>query len=182
MALTRFPERPNRHDLLALVLTLGLLALFLEASRESAGPFHPSPISLDPLKLPEYTLRTAFRMGVALGLEARGIPKGERLKRAREAIARLGGRADLPLLAEEEGLEVDDLFPLLEALELSGFARVEKGDVELTPAGLAWVEASLEERKVMFAEHLLRRIPLLLVYTGPFWSVEGFLKDGCSTD
>lgn len=55
---------------------------------------------------------------------------------------------------------MDDLFPLLEALELLGFARVEKGDVELTPAGLAWVEASLEERKVMFAEHLLRRIPL----------------------
>ncbi|TFU15359.1 nitrate/sulfonate/bicarbonate ABC transporter ATP-binding protein [Thermus tengchongensis] len=77
-----------------------------------------------------------------------------------EAIARLGGRADLPPLAEEEGLEVDDLFPLLEALELLGFARVEKGDVELTPAGLAWAEASLEERKVMFADHLLRRIPL----------------------
>ncbi|WP_105317496.1 ABC transporter permease [Thermus tenuipuniceus] len=65
MALTRIPERPNRHDLLALLLTLGLLALFLEASRETVGPFHPNPISLDPLKLPEYTLRTAFRMGVA---------------------------------------------------------------------------------------------------------------------
>ena len=65
MALTRIPERPNRHDLLALLLTLGLLALFLEASREAVGPFHPSPISLDPAKLPEYTLRTTFRMGVA---------------------------------------------------------------------------------------------------------------------
>ncbi|GAA6742072.1 nitrate/sulfonate/bicarbonate ABC transporter ATP-binding protein [Thermus oshimai] len=50
-----------------------------------------------------------------------------------EAIARLGGRADLPLLAEEESLEVDDLFPLLEALELLGFARVAGGDVELIP-------------------------------------------------
>ncbi|WP_243028823.1 ABC transporter permease subunit [Thermus albus] len=65
MALTRILERPNRHDLLALLLTLGLLALFLEASREAVGPFHPSPISLDPAKLPEYTLRTTFRMGVA---------------------------------------------------------------------------------------------------------------------
>ncbi|WP_018110973.1 nitrate/sulfonate/bicarbonate ABC transporter ATP-binding protein [Thermus igniterrae] len=78
-----------------------------------------------------------------------------------EAIARLGGQADLPLLAQEEGLEVDDLFPLLEALELLGFARVEKGDVALTPAGLAWAEAPLEGQKVMFAEHLLRRVPLL---------------------
>lgn len=78
-----------------------------------------------------------------------------------EAIARFGRRVDLPLLAEEEGLEVDDLFPLLEALELLGFARVERGDVELTPAGIAWAEADPEERKVMFAEHLLRQVPLL---------------------
>ncbi|GBC98562.1 Bicarbonate transport ATP-binding protein CmpD [bacterium HR17] len=78
-----------------------------------------------------------------------------------EAIARLGGRADLPLLAEEEGLEVDDLFPLLEALELLGFARVERGDVELTPAGLAWAESDAEKRKTMFAEHLLRQVPFL---------------------
>ncbi|WP_041433806.1 nitrate/sulfonate/bicarbonate ABC transporter ATP-binding protein [Thermus sp. CCB_US3_UF1] len=77
-----------------------------------------------------------------------------------ETLARLGGRVDLPLLAEEGGLEVDDLFPLLEALELLGFARVERGDVELTPAGLAWAQASPEEQKVMFAEHLLRQVPL----------------------
>ncbi|GAB5602226.1 nitrate/sulfonate/bicarbonate ABC transporter ATP-binding protein [Thermus sp. FJN-A] len=78
-----------------------------------------------------------------------------------EAIARLGGRTDLPVLAEAEGLEVDDLFPLLEALELLGFARVERGDVELTPAGQAWTEADPGERKVMFAEHLLRQVPLM---------------------
>lgn len=78
-----------------------------------------------------------------------------------EAIARFGRRVDLPLLAEEEGLEVDDLFPLLEALELLGFARVERGDVELTPAGIAWAEADPQEQKAMFAEHLLRQVPLL---------------------
>ncbi|MCH1927954.1 AAA-associated domain-containing protein, partial [Shewanella sp. C31] len=78
-----------------------------------------------------------------------------------EAIARLGGRTDLPVLAEAEGLEVDDLFPLLEALELLGFARVERGDVELTPAGQAWTEADPGERTVMFAEHLLRQVPLM---------------------
>ncbi|WP_038042556.1 ABC transporter permease [Thermus tengchongensis] len=65
MLVVRLPERPNRYDLLALVITLVLLALFLEASREAASPFQPSPISLEPRYLPEYTLRTAFRMGVA---------------------------------------------------------------------------------------------------------------------
>lgn len=49
----------------------------------------------------------------------------------------------------------------MEALELLGFARVERGDVELTPAGRAWAEADPEERKVMFAEHLLRQVPLM---------------------
>ncbi|GAA5335171.1 MULTISPECIES: ABC transporter permease [Thermus] len=59
-------ERPNRYDLLALGLTLGLLALFLRASQEAAGPFAPTPIALDPIHLPGYALRTAFRMGLAL--------------------------------------------------------------------------------------------------------------------
>ncbi|WP_041433805.1 ABC transporter permease subunit [Thermus sp. CCB_US3_UF1] len=56
----------NRYDLLALVLTLALLALLLRASAEVAGPFAPAAISLDPAQLPEYALRTAFRMGLAL--------------------------------------------------------------------------------------------------------------------
>lgn len=85
----------------------------------------------------------------------------ERLTSLAEAMAAHGGRVDLPLLAEEEGLEVDELFPLLEALELLGFARMERGDVELTPAGRAWAEATSKERQVMFAEHLLRHVPLM---------------------
>ncbi|MEZ0321399.1 MAG: nitrate/sulfonate/bicarbonate ABC transporter ATP-binding protein [Thermus sp.] len=85
----------------------------------------------------------------------------ERLMSLAEAVAAHGGRTDLPLLAEEEGLEVDDLFPLLEALELLDFARMERGDVELTPAGRAWATANPKERQAIFAEHLLRRVPLL---------------------
>jgi NitT/TauT family transport system ATP-binding protein len=95
--------------------------------------------------------------------EALRLPQAsvEALLGLAEAIARLGGRADLPLLAEEEGLEVDDLFPLLEALELLGFARVEHGDVELTAAGLALGQADLQRQKALFAEHLLRHVPLM---------------------
>ncbi|GAA6764028.1 MULTISPECIES: ABC transporter ATP-binding protein [Thermus] len=84
----------------------------------------------------------------------------EALASLAEALARHGGRADLPVLAAEEGLEVDDLFPLLEALELLGFARAERGDAELTPAGAAWASATPEERKILFGEHLLRQVPL----------------------
>lgn len=70
------------------------------------------------------------------------------------------GRADLPVLAEEMGLEVDDLFPILEALEILGFLRVEKGDAEITPEGRRWLEADILERKPMFAEALVRNVPL----------------------
>lgn len=66
MILPGSPLRPNRFDLLALALALGFLALLLRASQEVSGPFQPTPIALDPRLLPEYALRTAFRMGLAL--------------------------------------------------------------------------------------------------------------------
>ncbi len=59
-------SRPNRYDLLAFLAVVALLAAFLAASREAAGPLGPEPISLDPWRLPEYALRTGFRMGLAL--------------------------------------------------------------------------------------------------------------------
>ena len=43
------------------------------------------------------------------------------------------GRADLPHLADEENLVMDELFPLIETLQLLGFAHVSGGDIELTP-------------------------------------------------
>ncbi|GLV48905.1 sulfonate ABC transporter permease [Thermus sp. LT1-2-5] len=61
-------QRPNRYDLLALGVTLALLALLLRASQEAAGPLAPQAVSLNPAHLPEYALRTAFRMGLALAL------------------------------------------------------------------------------------------------------------------
>ena len=42
------------------------------------------------------------------------------------------GRADLPHLADEENLVMDELFPLIETLQLLGLANVSGGDIELT--------------------------------------------------
>ena len=71
------------------------------------------------------------------------------------------GRADLPHLAESEHLATDDLFVLIEALQLLGFAQVGGGDIEVTPAGRAFAEADLLHRKQIFAEHILRSMPLI---------------------
>ncbi|HZS84802.1 MAG TPA: nitrate/sulfonate/bicarbonate ABC transporter ATP-binding protein [Stellaceae bacterium] len=70
------------------------------------------------------------------------------------------GRADLPHLADTVGLETDDMLPLIEALQILGFAHVGGGDIELTAAGRAYSEADIQHRKVIFGEHLVRNVPL----------------------
>jgi NitT/TauT family transport system ATP-binding protein len=75
-------------------------------------------------------------------------------------LATRGGRIELTELAEATQMTVDDLFPILEALDLLGFARVAEQHVELTNHGKGFVEADIRRRKMIFGEHLLQRVPL----------------------
>jgi NitT/TauT family transport system ATP-binding protein len=70
------------------------------------------------------------------------------------------GRADLPHLADDENLAIDALFPLLETLQLLGFAQVGDGDIELTATGRAYAGADMLAKKQIFADNVLRHIPL----------------------
>jgi NitT/TauT family transport system ATP-binding protein len=70
------------------------------------------------------------------------------------------GKADLPAIAEEQHLEVDDLFPAAEALQLLRFAEVEGGDIKLTDAGLQFARSETDVRKKLFARHLVTYVPL----------------------
>ncbi|MEA2781242.1 MAG: NitT/TauT family transport system ATP-binding protein [Rhodospirillaceae bacterium] len=70
------------------------------------------------------------------------------------------GKADLPQLATALQLEVDDLLPLTEGLQILGFAELAEGDITLTAEGRLFVESDLESRKRLFAEQLLRLVPL----------------------
>ncbi|HSR77200.1 MAG TPA: nitrate/sulfonate/bicarbonate ABC transporter ATP-binding protein [Xanthobacteraceae bacterium] len=70
------------------------------------------------------------------------------------------GRADLPLLAARLQMEIDDLFPIAETLQLLRFAEVEEGDIRLTEAGLRFAQADVDERKRLFAHHLITYVPL----------------------
>jgi NitT/TauT family transport system permease protein len=61
---------PSRWDLLAAVLVLGFIVLFAQASRNLTQPLAvltAQPLSLSPVHLPEYALRTALRMLIAMG-------------------------------------------------------------------------------------------------------------------
>jgi NitT/TauT family transport system ATP-binding protein len=70
------------------------------------------------------------------------------------------GKADLPVIAEEQHLEVDELFPAAEALQLLRFAEVEGGDMKLTEAGVQFARGETDERKKLFARHLITYVPL----------------------
>ncbi|MHB8883886.1 MAG: ABC transporter ATP-binding protein [Methylovirgula sp.] len=79
-----------------------------------------------------------------------------------ETVAGLpyNGRADLPALAEDLQMAIDDLFPVAETLQLMRFAEIEEGDIKLTQAGLRFTEAEVDTRKKLFGDHLLAYVPL----------------------
>jgi len=70
------------------------------------------------------------------------------------------GRADLPHLADSLQLEIDDLFPLAETLQLLRLAELVEGDIKLTPLGQRFVDMDVDQRKKVFGEQLLGNIPL----------------------
>jgi ABC-type nitrate/sulfonate/bicarbonate transport system, ATPase component len=70
------------------------------------------------------------------------------------------GRADLPLIAQALALEVDELFPIAETLQMLGFAELISGDILLTPLGRDFAVADPQPRKEIFSRQLTARIPL----------------------
>lgn len=69
-------------------------------------------------------------------------------------------KIDLPELAEVLHLNIDDLFPITESLEILRFARVSGGDIELSNAGRQFANAEILEQKKIFASHLINYVPL----------------------
>ncbi|NTJ33890.1 nitrate/sulfonate/bicarbonate ABC transporter ATP-binding protein [Agrobacterium rhizogenes] len=70
------------------------------------------------------------------------------------------GQADLPPLATHLHLDIDDLFPVAETLQLLRFADLEGGDIRLTAPGLRFFDSDVDERKRLFEQHLTTYVPL----------------------
>lgn len=70
------------------------------------------------------------------------------------------GHAGLPELAGDLHMEVDDLFPVAEVLQLLRFAELGDGDIKLTEPGRQFVGFEPDARKKLFAQHLLNYVPL----------------------
>jgi NitT/TauT family transport system ATP-binding protein len=79
-----------------------------------------------------------------------------------EAVAAspFNGKADLPEIASDLQMEIDELFPVAETLQMMRFAELEGGDLKLTEDGVAFAQADQDERKRIFMRHLLAYVPL----------------------
>ncbi|GAB2177673.1 ABC transporter ATP-binding protein [Dongia sp. agr-C8] len=79
-----------------------------------------------------------------------------------EAVAErpYSGRADLPEIARQLQLEIDELFPVAETLQMLRLVELEGGDIRLTEAGRRFAESEITEKKRIFAQHLIAYLPL----------------------
>jgi NitT/TauT family transport system ATP-binding protein len=76
------------------------------------------------------------------------------------AAAPYDGKADLPELAQHLQLEVDELFPVAETLQMLRLAEVEGGDIKLTHMGKLFAEKDLNGRKEIFSRALMSYVAL----------------------
>jgi NitT/TauT family transport system ATP-binding protein len=76
------------------------------------------------------------------------------------AAAPFNGSADLPKIAHDLKMEIDDLFPVAETLQMMRFAEVAGGDITLTDVGIAFTSAAVDDRKKIFSRQLLNHVPL----------------------
>jgi NitT/TauT family transport system ATP-binding protein len=135
-----FPHPRNRLDPAFRQMVDDIYALM---TRRPA-PLH-APAKADALATPIQPVSTNLMAGL---LETLAAPP-------------YNGRADLPAIAGALQLELDDLFPLGEALQTLGFAVLEDGDIRLTQNGLAFVAADTDTRKALFAAALRAHVPLV---------------------
>ncbi|MEB2332282.1 MAG: AAA-associated domain-containing protein, partial [Nitrosomonas sp.] len=76
------------------------------------------------------------------------------------AAAPYNGEADLPVIASSLHMEIDELFPVAETLQMLRFAEVAGGDIRLTTEGRQFADFDTDRRKHLFARHLLTYVAL----------------------
>jgi NitT/TauT family transport system ATP-binding protein len=102
------------------------------------------------------------------------------------------GKADLPHIATTLQMEIDDLFPVAETLQLLRFADMAEGDIRLTEPGRRFVELDVDSRKRLFADHLVTYVPICALirrvlderpsHRAPLSRFHGELEDFMSED
>jgi len=98
--------------------------------------------------------------GNGLGIALSNVSTNELAGMIEAIVAKpYGGSADLASLAREWQMEADELLPIAETLQLLRFADIIGRTVRLTPAARRYDAADVDERKQLFAQHLLANVP-----------------------
>ncbi len=66
-----------------------------------------------------------------------------------EIAGSIGGKVDVPKLADELGADIAVLLPILDAAEMLGLVRTEKGDVLLTELGLKFQKTTKNKMRML---------------------------------
>ena len=135
-----FPHPRNRHDAAFRQMVDDIYALM---TRRAATPRTPVPAP-HTMALHLQPVSTNLLAGLAETMVAPPY----------------NGRADLPALAGTLQLELDDLLPMGDALQLLGLGVLEEGDLRLTDRGRQYAEADIDARKAIFAAALTANVPL----------------------
>jgi NitT/TauT family transport system ATP-binding protein len=110
---------------------------------------------------PKRTERGAIAVAIGLDLSLPLVSTNSLAGMLEEIAAPpYNGQADLPHLADSLQLEVDDLFPLGETLQLLRLAEFADADIKLTPIGRKFVDSDVDQRKKTIGEQLVANIPL----------------------
>jgi NitT/TauT family transport system ATP-binding protein len=100
-----------------------------------------------------------------------------------ELVLAAGEETDLADLAGVVGFEIDDLFPLVDAMTILGFATVDNGHIHLTETGEAFAAADIQRSKEIFREAALTRVPIVRrIHRSLQHSVDGTLREGFFLD
>jgi NitT/TauT family transport system ATP-binding protein len=99
-----------------------------------------------------------------------------------EMVLHRGGRCDLVDLADDLGLEIDDLLPQVDALDLLGFTALSGDDLLLTDTGTAFAGADVQESKKIFAEAVMRAPLVQLITRSLRQNPHGTLRTGFFRD
>ncbi|MEB3100130.1 ABC transporter ATP-binding protein [Ferviditalea candida] len=78
-----------------------------------------------------------------------------------ELIDDLGIEVDLYKLADQLSLDLEDFLPIVEAVQILGFAAIHRGDIELTDTGHQFANASVLHRKEIFRAQAQQRVPMM---------------------
>ena len=71
------------------------------------------------------------------------------------------GHVDIYKLSQALQFELDDLMPITEAAEMLGFARIEKGDIEILDLGRQIIDGDENAKKEVFRRQMVANVLLV---------------------